>query len=152
MSVFLSLKWHGFRNFIDHRPYPLIKDSQILYPNLKKARISLDLLLSELRKQQIEDVGQVALALWEPDGNISIFLKPQHRAVTQENINLPIKSFDFPHTVIKEGKIQSKELGELGKDESWLRDKLTESYHGDLNNILLATLDGTNQLKLFLYK
>ena len=102
MGVFLSLKWHRFRNFIDHQPYPLIKDSQILYKNLAKARISLDLLLSELRKQKVSDVQHVALALWEPDGNISVFLNPQQQTVTQADMRIPSKEFTFPRTVIKE--------------------------------------------------
>jgi uncharacterized membrane protein YcaP (DUF421 family) len=151
MGVFLSLKWHKFRNFVDHQPYPLIKDSQILYKNLAKARISLDLLLSELRKQKVSDVQHVALALWEPDGNISIFLHPQQQAVTQADMQIPSKPFTFPRTVIKEGKLDFIELSELGKDEIWLKSKLTEKYKGELNNILLATVDQTEKLNIFLY-
>src|SRR3954447_25636232 len=63
IGIFLSLKWHKFRFFFEHHPYPLIKDSQILYKNLAKARISLDLLLSELRKQKVSAVQHVSLAL-----------------------------------------------------------------------------------------
>jgi uncharacterized membrane protein YcaP (DUF421 family) len=100
MGVFLNLKWHTFRNFLDHQPYPLIKDSQILYKNLAKARISLDMLLSELRKQKVSDVQHVALALWEPDGNISVFLNPQQQTVTQADMQIPSKEFTFPRTVI----------------------------------------------------
>lgn len=152
MGVFLSLKWHKFRAVFEHHPYPLIKDSQILYKNLAKARISLDVLLSELRKQKVSDVQHVALALWEPDGNISIFLNPQQQAVTQADMQIPSKPFAFPRTVIKEGKLFLKELDELGKDEVWLKSKLKEKYNGELNNILLATIDQTDHLKIFLYK
>ena len=152
MGVFLSLKWHKFRNFINHQPFPLIKDSQILYKNLGKARISLDLLLSELRKQKVSDVQHVALALWEPDGNISVFLKPPHQSVTKSDLQIPSKIFTFPRTVIKEGKLDFNELSELGKDEIWLKSKLTEKYKGELNNILLATVDQTENIKIFLYR
>lgn len=152
MGVFLSLKWHKFRNFVDHQPFPLIKDSQILYKNLAKARISLDLLLSELRKQKVSDVQHVALALWEPDGNISIFLHPQQQAITQADMQIPSKLFTFPRTVIKEGKLDFNELSELGKDEIWLKSKLTEEYEGELNNILMATVDQTEKLTIFLYR
>jgi uncharacterized membrane protein YcaP (DUF421 family) len=152
IGVFLSLKWRIFRNFLDHHPYPLIKDSQILYKNLVKARISLDVLLSELRKQKVTNVHHVALALWEPDGNISIFLKPQHQTVTQEDIQIVSKPFVFPRTIIKEGKLDFRELNELGKDEVWIKSKLKEEYDGKLNNILLGTIDQTDNLKLFLYK
>ena len=152
MGVFLSLKWKIFRKFLDHHPYPLIKDSQILYKNLAKARISLDVLLSELRKQKISDVQHVALALWEPDGNISTFLKPQQQTVTKADLQIPSNPFYFPRTVVKEGKLDFNELNELGKDEVWLKSKLQEKYKGELNNILLATIDQTDKLNIFLYK
>lgn len=152
MNVFLVLKCQSFRNVLQGRPFPLIKEGQILNKNLSKARISVDILLSELRKQQITDVGHVALALWEPDGQISFFLQPQYQTVTQENLQLPVKVFDFPRTVIKEGKFQRKELLEIGKDEEWLNRKLAKIYQGDLPNILLATIDQSEQLRIILYK
>jgi uncharacterized membrane protein YcaP (DUF421 family) len=74
-SVFLSLKWYKFRNWLEPSPFPIIKNGQIIYKSLVKARISLDFLLSELRKEKIEDVQKVALALWEPDGTVSFFFK-----------------------------------------------------------------------------
>ena len=110
------------------------------------------MLLSELRKQKVSDVQHVALALWEPDGNISVFLKPPHQAVTKSDLQIPSKLFTFPRTVIKEGKLDFNELSELGKDEIWLKSKLTEKYKGELNNILLATVDQTENLNIFLYR
>jgi uncharacterized membrane protein YcaP (DUF421 family) len=152
MCVFLSLRWHKFRNFLEHHPYPLIKDSQILYKNLSKARISLEVLLSELRKQKVSDVQHVALALWEPDGNISVFLKPPHQSATKSDLQIPTNLFTFPRTVIKEGKLDFNELNEMGKDEAWLKGKLKETYKGELNHILLATIDQTEKLNIFLYR
>jgi uncharacterized membrane protein YcaP (DUF421 family) len=152
MCVFLSLRWHKFRNFLEHHPYPLIKDSQILYKNLSKARISLEVLLSELRKQKVSDVQHVALALWEPDGNTSVFLKPPHQSATKSDLQIPANLFTFPRTVIKEGKLDFNELNEMGKDEAWLKGKLKETYKGELNHILLATIDQTEKLNIFLYR
>lgn len=71
--VFLSLKWGKLRSFFENSPFPLIENGQIVYKSLAKARISIDFLLSELRKEKIEDIQKVALALWEPDGTISFF-------------------------------------------------------------------------------
>ncbi|GMB08353.1 hypothetical protein B1no1_10630 [Thermolongibacillus altinsuensis] len=73
VGVFLSLKWGKFRNWLEPSPFPIIKSGQIVYKNLAKARVSIDFLLSELRKEKIEDVQKIALALWEPDGTISFF-------------------------------------------------------------------------------
>src|SRR3954452_9933370 len=88
ISVFSSLKWRKFRNFFESSPFPLIENGQIVYKSLARARISIDFLLSELRKEKIEDIQKVSLALWEPDGTISLFLNPQYQAVTPADMQL----------------------------------------------------------------
>ena len=50
--VFLSLKWLKFTKFVDPSPFPLIKNGEILYKGLTKARIPIDVLLTELRKKK----------------------------------------------------------------------------------------------------
>ncbi|MCT9872669.1 YetF domain-containing protein, partial [Paenarthrobacter aurescens] len=53
IMVFLSLKWLKFTKFVDPSPFPLIKNGEISYKGLTKARIPIDVLLTELRKKQI---------------------------------------------------------------------------------------------------
>lgn len=120
---FLNLKWRKIRKFLEPSPFPLIKKGRILNKNLAKARVTLDFLLSELRKEKIEDPGKVSLALWEPDGTISFFLYPAYQSLTPTDMNLPPKPFDLPKTIIREGKIDWEHLHKAGKDEAWLRKK-----------------------------
>ncbi|KON70514.1 MULTISPECIES: DUF421 domain-containing protein [Peribacillus] len=150
--VFLSLKWGKLRSFFENSPFPLIENGQIVYKSLAKARISIDFLLSELRKEKIEDIQKVALALWEPDGTISFFLNPQYEAVTPADLELVTKTFSFPRTIIKEGKIDFSELTRIGKDEEWLKNRIKTAYSEDVYDILLATIDNNDTVKIFLYK
>jgi uncharacterized membrane protein YcaP (DUF421 family) len=151
IGVFLSLKWGSLRKIFEPAPIPLIEYGKINYKNLNKARISIDHLLSELRKEKTEDIQKVALALWEPGGTLSIFVYPQHEPITHSNFNTIIKPFDFPKIIIKEKKIDYNELRQLGKDEQWLLNKIKTSYNVNLSNILLATIDNNEDLKIFLY-
>lgn len=151
-GVFLTLKWHKLRNWLDPSPFSLIQNGQIIYKNLARAKISLDFLLSQLRKEKITDVQKVALALWEPDGNISVFLDPKHQPVTRSDMQLPTTPFSFPHTIVKDGKIDQSELEKLEKDSLWLENKLKSNYHITVNEVLLATLDQNEHLKVLLYK
>lgn len=72
-GLLVSLKSTRIEKFLDPSPFPLIKEGEIIYKGLKKARISIDHLLTELRKEKIEDVKKVALALWESDGLMGIY-------------------------------------------------------------------------------
>lgn len=151
IGVFSSLKWSKFRKIVESPPIPLIKDGQIMYKGLSKARISLDVLLSELRKEKIVAPEKVSLALWEPNGTISLFINPQYQAVTPSDLQLVTTAFHYPNTIIKEGKIVLKELNRIGKDELWLTNKIKNTYNLDIKEILLATKDEEDNIKVFLY-
>jgi uncharacterized membrane protein YcaP (DUF421 family) len=151
--VFLSLKWLRFTKFVDPSPFPLIKNGEILYKGLTKARIPIDVLLTELRKKQIYDIQQVALALWESDGTISFFLESQYQTLTPKDMKLMTKSFSFPITIIKDGKVDFEELKQTGKEEEWLKNHIRTVYGLEIKNILLATMDDNNtKVNVFLYK
>ncbi|WP_404451785.1 DUF421 domain-containing protein [Virgibacillus necropolis] len=151
-GVFLSLRWDTLRKIFNPPPIPLIENGKIDYKNLTKARISIDFLLSELRKEKTEDIQKVALALWEPGGTISIFLYPHHQPITHSNLTSTIQPFNFPKTIIKERKINYNELSKLGKDEQWLENKLKTTNNVMVNEVLLATIDNNEKIQLFLYK
>ncbi|MEH7387774.1 DUF421 domain-containing protein [Bacillus sp. JJ1521] len=120
---------------------------------MKKARISIDDLLSELRINHTENIQKVALAFWEPSGSISIFLKSEHQPLTPSSFNRPIQPFQYPKTIIKEKKIVYDELNQIGKSEDWLLKKLQTTYnHVTLNEILLGTIDENENVKIFLYQ
>jgi uncharacterized membrane protein YcaP (DUF421 family) len=105
-----------------------------------------------LRKEKIEDVKKVALALWESDGKLSIFLDPQYEAITPSTYQMKTEPFDLPKTIIKEGKINSQALKQINKEESWLITTLKNLYQTEVNNVLLATIDRKNNLQVFSYK
>ena len=150
IGVYLSLKWVAFRHLIDSPPIPLIKNGQIISANLQKARISVDLLLSELRKEKIEEVQNVALALWEPDGSISSFLHTPYQTPTRADISVQSNNFFLPTVLIKEGKIDYHELNKTTLTESWLKDQLS-TYNIDVKDVLLATINQNNKLHIFPY-
>lgn len=152
VCVYLSLKWVPFRHIIDSSPILLIKNGQIISKNLTKAKISVDLLLSELRKEKIEDVQKVALALWEPDGSISSFLYPQYQTLTRADMKIAPESFSLPTVLIKEGKIDYYELNKKDISEDWLKSEVTSTCNIDIKDVLLATIDKNNNLQVFLYK
>ncbi|WP_430787601.1 DUF421 domain-containing protein [Virgibacillus flavescens] len=151
LGVWGSLKSTAFRGLFNPPPIPLIEGGEINYKNLKKARISIEVLLSELRKEQTEDIQKVALALWEAGGFISIFLYPKFLPLTPSNPTAKIEPFNFPRSIIIEGKIDYKELQQIGENQQWLIDQLA-AQNVIPNDVLLATIDINDKLKLYLFK
>lgn len=151
LGVFLTIKFRSFHKILDPPPVPLIKHGEIHYKNLKKARITVEDLLSELRKEKVEAIQKVALALWESDGTISLFLEPKYQPITPSDIGIPTKSFELPRIIIKEGKVNLDELSLSGKDAEWLFQQ-TEMKNVILHDILLATLDHQGKIQICLYR
>lgn len=151
-GIFLILKWPWFRRLITAPPINLVKDGKIIYKGLKKARISIDVLLEELREEKVEDVKKVALAIWEADGKISVFLDPKYNPLTPSNYQMATEPFDLPKLIIKDGKLELKELKQINKDEEWVVSTLKMQYQTEIKNVLLATIDKKESLKIFLYK
>lgn len=152
IGIFMILKWPWFRRLINPKPITVVQNGEILNKGLKKARISVDILLEELREVRVEDVKKVALAIWEADGKISVFLDPKYEPLTPNSINMQTEPFDMPRVIIKEGIFNYKELQEINKDEDWVVSKLKSLYQTEVKNVLLATIDKKDNIKIFLYR
>lgn len=151
-GLIVILKFPSYRRLINNSPITIVQNGEILNNGLKKARISIDVLLEELREEKVYDVKKVALATWEPDGKISVFLHPEYEPITPSSMQIKTEPFNFPRLIIKEGKINFRELNELHRDEGWVILKLKDVYQSEVKNVLLATLDNKDNLKVFLYK
>lgn len=151
-SLFMILKWPLVRKLVNSEPITLIQDGEIIYKGLKKARISIDVLLEELRKEKVAGIEKVALAYWEAEGKVSFFLDPKYEPITPATYKMETERFDLPRTIIKEGKIMFKELNQTQKNEGWVVNILENAYQTEVKNVLLATLDQKDNLKVFIYK
>ena len=140
-----------FRKLITPPPITIVQNGEILSKGLKKARISIDVLLEELREEKIEDVKKVALAIWEADGKLSVFLDPKYEPLTPSSMQMVTQPFDFPKTIIKEGRIILQGIKTNSKGRRLGGFDLESLYQTEVKNVLLATLDSEDNLKVFLY-
>lgn len=142
-ATWLSLKWPFFKRYLDPSPITLVKNGLIQFHNLSKARISIDFLFSELRKEKVEDIQKVALAIWEPGGTISVFMDTPYQPVTPADMKLETKAFTISRPIIVDGKVDISLLQEMGKDLDWLHSKIGPD-HTNIHDVILATVVNEN--------
>lgn len=147
-ATWLSLRWPLFKRYLDPPPLKLIENGQILFHNLTIARISIDFLFSELRKEKVEDVQKVSLAVWEPGGTISVFVTPQYQPLTPADMKLLTQPFTLTRPIIFEGKVDMPLLKELGKDLLWLEKKIAPTY-ANIRDVILATVDDNENVRVY---
>lgn len=147
--TWLSLKWHPFKRFLDPLPLTLVKNGEIQMKNIAKARISIDFLFSELRKEKVENIEKVALAIWEPGGTISIFMNTAYQPLTPSDLKLDTAAFSHTRPIIMDGRADTEFLSQIGKNRTWLLQK-TGLSNSDIRSIDLATIDDKDNIHIHL--
>ncbi|MFB1080560.1 DUF421 domain-containing protein [Jeotgalibacillus sp. JSM ZJ347] len=124
----LSLKSKKFRDLMDGRPSILIHNGELVKNEMRKNRYNIDDLMQQLREKEVFDLQEVSFAILEPSGTLSVLRK--ERSAGQ--LSLPL---------VMDGRIQSRHLDLIGKDESWLRKELKFQGYDQLKNIFFCTYE-----------
>lgn len=128
------------------KPVTLIYEGEIIYDGLVKSKIDVNDLLSMLREKGYFDVEDVAYAVFETSGQLSVLPKGNQKPVVMEDIDKrKIKQASLTNALVVDGEISKSGLNELGKDTDWLLGKLKMKDKREIKNIILATYDEKNK-------
>ncbi len=144
----LTMKSIVLRRFITGKPNMVIKDGVILEGGLKTVKFDINDLLEQCRSMGYFDVSEIAYALVESDGKLSILPKGDSRNVTVSDMGLKAKRSSMCANVIMDGNVMELNLKEMGRSKDWLLDELKKKKK-DVSDILLATVDGNGKLSIF---
>ena len=127
------------------KPVTLIYEGKILSEGLNKSKIDVNDLLSMLREKGYFDPNDVAYAIFETSGQLSVLPKGSQKPVVIEDIDKQkIKQSSLTNILIVDGIVSKSGLNEFGKTMSWLFHKLQIKEKSALKNIILATYDDKN--------
>ncbi len=139
-SSALSLKSNSLRALIQGHPVIVIRDGKIDMKALGKLRMSVNDLISLLRQKDVFDISQVAYAVFETNGKISVLLKPENRNSTAKDLGLCPTDGGMPFAVVCDGRIIEETLAESQLDADKIN-KLILSSKIPLENILIMTVN-----------
>ena len=137
-STILS-KTPRLKNLFSSRPGFLIQGGKINQKELIKNRISPDELLSELRKNGICDLSEVAYAIIEPDGKITVLPKSENRPITASDLNIKTGNDELSYVLISRGVINEHGLSTTGKSREWLSEELKDKKCTPRDVFLMTT-------------
>lgn len=147
-ASWLGLKWPLLKSYLDPPPITLIKNGQINFHNLSSARLSIEFLFSELRKNHVADIQKVSLALWEPGGTLSVFMNTSEQPLTPADMKLDTQPFNLKRPIIIDGQMDSAVLKEIGKDAVWLEKKIAPAYT-TIHDVRLALIDENENIQFY---
>lgn len=134
------------RQIVDGKATVVVANGKILEDNLKKIRIPIDGLLSELRTMGVFNITDVEYALFEPGGKISVQKKHQRQPVTPGDLNITPQYQGMPVNLVIDGALQTDALRALRLSRAWLQHHLAQQNIRDITEISLAQLDAQGNL------
>ena len=127
MAVLLS-RFPKVRKKMEAPPSMLICDGHLDQRELLRNRLSIEELIASLRQQGVGDPNEVAYAILEKNGQMSLILKEEHRPVTLSDLSKTPKREGMMHLIISDGEINEYNLTLLGRDEAWLSALLQKKH------------------------
>lgn len=111
LLTFLSVKSQRFRKVINGKPVILIDNGVIDTSLLKKCGMTANDLLESLREQGYFKIGEIAYAVLETNGKVSVLQKFANAPVTNADMNVSGGTNELPANIIVEGKFMGETLG-----------------------------------------
>ena len=146
---FTATKVPKFKKLFDGVPCIVVVKGKLDQKQLRKNRISLDELLSEMRKKDIYDISDVEYAILEQNGQLSIAPKSPHLGVTKGDLGIKEKECGISHPLVIDGHIYDYNLNLLGKNRDWLFREL-KKLGTQYKKVFLFSMDDAGNSNLIL--
>lgn len=148
-SSALILKFPKIKKILSSKPAVLISHGKMNKQEMKKVRISIEDLMTQIRQNGIYDLNEVDYAILEENGKMSIIPKSLYRQPDRKDLNIPDDNSGIMHVLISDGVINTHGLSILNKNEEWLRSVLA---HKNLKPRDILCMTGNDAGKLYIVK
>ncbi|MBR5310365.1 MAG: DUF421 domain-containing protein [Oscillospiraceae bacterium] len=138
---FITLKSEKIQTLVSGNPVVIIRNGNIDQQSMKNLRFSIEDLMSQLRINGTFDINDVAWAIVETNGQLTVYPKAEAQPLNIKMLTNPDSMSDTPPMVlISDGILCTKVLKACNLTEKWLygvlkEEKLTEK------EIFLMTCD-----------
>ncbi|SFJ17330.1 Uncharacterized membrane protein YcaP, DUF421 family [Halobacillus dabanensis] len=136
VSALVSLKNQRFRNWFDGKPSVIIKHGKVDEHEMRKQRYNFNDLLLQLRENGIQQVGDVAYAILEPSGKLSVFEKKDDG------------SSDYAVVLIADGEVQYSGLRTIRKNKQWLINEVRKHGFESFDEVSLCTINDQGEVQI----
>ena len=127
---FIKNKSSALKRIVDGEPSFVIYKGRLRQDVLRKNRLSINEMLSELRVLGVGDISEVEYALLEQNGKLSVLRRAED---------------NYAHAIVIDKEVNERALKSLGYDRRWLDARLTER-HVKLKEIFLMTVDDSGSI------
>ncbi|MFB8374451.1 DUF421 domain-containing protein [Paenibacillus taichungensis] len=148
---YITLKNRTISKLMDSDPTLIIQNGKILEQNLHKMRVKFDELTMMLRQKDVFDITTLDYAILEPDGSLSVVLKPENQPVTAKDMHMHPPKNKLMTEIIIDGLLIKQNLEERNKDTNWLSEQL-KKQKVTIQDIAFAAILPNDKLYIDLFE
>lgn len=137
------------RKFINGTPTIIMSGGKIYRKNMKKAKMDLSEFMVMCRQEGYFNLNDIATAIFEYNGRLTILPKATKRPVNPTDINIVPPPESINTEVIMDGRVLEENLHRLGLDINWLNKELKCQGYKNAKEIFLGICDDNKELTLF---
>ncbi|MCI8361015.1 MAG: DUF421 domain-containing protein [Clostridiales bacterium] len=141
---FLSMKSAHARQLINGKSAVIVKDGQMDQKLMKQMRVTVADLMEVLRIQNVFHIDQVAYAILETNGKLSVLLKPENQPATAEDLDKHPADDGIPALVINDGTLLKEGIQLAGTNREAV-DQILKCQRLTYKEVFLMTMDKTGK-------
>lgn len=144
---FAAMKLLWFRKLFYGNSCIIIKDGVIDQKMLRRLRVTVPDLLEVLRNQEVFDLSQVAYAILETNGQMSVLLKPEYQTASVNDIKGKEGHSGMPCLIISDGKFLKKAMKSIGITKQSALDKI-KAKGLNLKDVFIMTAEKDGEITI----
>ena len=147
LASFSMLKSGRFRKLVCGSPTVVIQRGEILQKQMRRLRMTTEDLLEQLRQNNVFYLDEVAYAIIETNGMMSVIKYPESDPLTPKQAGVAAPFAGLEAAVVSDGEISDHSLELCGKNRAWVEAKAREAGLR-IEDIFLMTARGDGGCKI----
>jgi len=137
---YLLIKSSRLKRLVCGTPSILIRQGKLNQQELRKNRVDIEELFSEIRQKGYSSIREVNYAILEENGQLSVFPYAAKAPAAAEDLSLSPEETGIDHLCVADGRILPDSLQLTGWSEAKLKKEIAKR-HLRLSDIFILTVD-----------
>lgn len=143
----IMVKNAKFRRFICGKPIIVINDGKIQQSEMKRLRMTTEDLSEQLRQLDVFSLSEVAFAIIETNGKMSVLKKPSEQPPSAKTLGVFVPDNGIDMVVISDGDFSNYSLELLGLTKDWVMGVLN-GKNLELKEVFIMTANKHREFKI----
>ncbi len=137
ISTFM-LKSSFFRKFICGQPSILICNGKLNQKKMSELRMSIEDLEGQLRQLDVSSISDIAYAIVETNGKLSVIKKPDKQQVDPATLKIEVPDPGIEAVVVRDGELSPFSIKLCKLNENWVLNTL-KKQNVDIKDVFIMT-------------